>query len=240
MGEYIWNPWHGCKKYSEGCKNCYVYRRDGSVGRDAGTVTKNADFDLPLRKNRRGEYKVERGSTVWCCMTSDFFLAEADIWRNDIWSIIRERSDVDFVIITKRITRFYDCIPDDWGDGWDNVTLCCTCENRKRATERLPVFSAAPIKHKIIICEPLLERINISPYLDCIEAVVAGGESGTDVRECDFDWILDLRDQCVASEVAFRFKQTGANFIKNGKRYRVPRRLQHTQARAANVNYEPE
>ena len=24
----IWNLWHGCKKISEGCKNCYMYYLD--------------------------------------------------------------------------------------------------------------------------------------------------------------------------------------------------------------------
>ena len=50
----IWNPWHGCRKISPGCANCYVYRRDGSVGRDASVITKTRGYDLPLRKNRRG------------------------------------------------------------------------------------------------------------------------------------------------------------------------------------------
>ena len=36
----IWNPWHGCKKLSPGCANCYVYRRDDSIGKDASIVTK--------------------------------------------------------------------------------------------------------------------------------------------------------------------------------------------------------
>lgn len=50
----IWNPWHGCKKISPGCKNCYVYRRDESVGKDASIVTKTGDYSLPLKKNRHG------------------------------------------------------------------------------------------------------------------------------------------------------------------------------------------
>lgn len=24
----IWNPWHGCRKCSEGCRNCYMYYLD--------------------------------------------------------------------------------------------------------------------------------------------------------------------------------------------------------------------
>ena len=29
-----WNPWHGCKKVSPGCKNCFVYKMDKRYGRD--------------------------------------------------------------------------------------------------------------------------------------------------------------------------------------------------------------
>jgi protein gp37 len=28
----IWNPWHGCRKCSEGCANCYMYYLDGLRG----------------------------------------------------------------------------------------------------------------------------------------------------------------------------------------------------------------
>lgn len=238
MEEFIWNPWHGCRKYSEGCENCYVYRRDGSVGRDASDITKNSTFSLPLQKGRDGSFKIHDGATVWCCMTSDFFLDYADKWRSGIWDIIRTRNNVRFNIITKRITRFYDCIPDDWGEGWENVSIFCTCENRKRVLERLPFFTSLPIKHKHIVCEPLLERVNLLPYLKGIETVTAGGESGINARECDFDWMLDLRAQCIEANVTFNFKQTGANFIKNGKRYSVLRRFQHSQARSAGINFE--
>ena len=75
----IWNPWHGCKKLSPGCANCYVYRRDESVGKDASVVSKTGDYDLPLKRNRKKEYKLTpEDGVVYTCMTSDFFLEEAD------------------------------------------------------------------------------------------------------------------------------------------------------------------
>ena len=85
----VWNPWHGCEKYSEGCAHCYVYRRDASVGRDASEVTKNRDFDLPVRKKRDGSFCIPSGETVFSCMTSDFFLPQADAFRSDAWRMIR-------------------------------------------------------------------------------------------------------------------------------------------------------
>ena len=153
--------------------------------------------------------------------------------------MMRERSDCEFLFITKRITRFEKCLPDDWGIGYANVSICSTVENQAKADERLPIFLHAPICHKMIVCEPLLERIDLSPYLgDWVESVTVGGESGDEARLCEYDWILDIRRQCMEADVPFRFKQTGANFKKDGKLYRIPRKLQHVQARKANINTE--
>jgi protein gp37 len=235
-----WNPWHGCRKISAGCVNCYVYRRDGKYDKDASAVVKNSDFDLPLRLKKDKTYKITSDDgIVYTCFTSDFFLEEADMWRREAWRIISERPDVNFVIITKRILRFYEQLPEDWGDGYNNVTVACTCENQKRADERLPFFLEAPIKHRMIICEPLLERIDLSPYLDGrIEEVLAGGESGDfdKARPCDFDWVLGIRDTCIMSGTSFTFKQTGSNFVKNGKLYQIERKNQHIQAQKAKIN----
>ena len=137
----IWNPWHGCHKISPGCQNCYVYRRDESIGKDASIVTKTGDFYLPLKKNRQKEYKLQpQNGSVFTCMTSDFFLEEADEWRPECWRMIRERSDLRFAIITKRIHRFMECIPDDWGEGYPNVSVYCTVENQQMADYRLPIY----------------------------------------------------------------------------------------------------
>jgi protein gp37 len=177
---------------------------------------------------------------VYTCFTSDFLLEDADAWRADAWRMIRSRPDLSFFFVTKRIGRFEACLPEDWGDGYSNVSVCCTAENQGRADERLPVFIRAPIKHKSIICEPLLGPVNLLPYLGAwTEEVITGGESGSEARVCDYDWVLDLRRQCVLAGVPFHFKQTGANFRKDGKRYRIERRYQQEQARRAAIDYIP-
>lgn len=233
----LWNPWHGCHKLSEGCKYCYVYSGDAKRGVDSSILTQTKNFDLPLRKNKKGEYKIPSGSLVYTCFTSDFFNEDADQWRASAWQMIKERSDLRFLMITKRIDRFELCTPPDWGDGYDHVTICCTVENQDRADYRLPIYKAAPIRHKIIICEPLLERIDLTPYLDSsIEQVVAGGESGREARICNFEWILEMRDLCVQKDISFWFKQTGSRFLKDGQLYKIGHRLQHAQARKAGLN----
>ena len=231
-----WNPWHGCIKYSAGCQNCYVYRRDARYELDASQVYKTTSFDLPIRKDRQGNYKIKPHDRVWTCFTSDFFLDIADPWREQAWEMMRIRSDLYFFFITKRIDRFYDCIPADWNEGYPNVAICTTIENQAAADHRLPILKEAPIAHKSIAAEPLLEAIKISAYLGSwCDKIVAGGESGPAARPLDYQWILDIRNQCIAANVPFYFKQTGANFIKDGHRYRIPRKNQSSQARKAGL-----
>lgn len=238
----LWNPWHGCHKLSEGCRHCYVYRGDAGRGIDSSVVRQTKNFDVPLRRNRKGEYKIPSGTLVYTCFTSDFFVEDADGWRTEAWEMIRLRRDLHFLMITKRIDRLSRCLPLDWGEGYEHVTICCTVENQSQADYRLPIYREAPIRHKIIICEPLLERIDLAPFHigEWVEQVVAGGESGNDARPCDFDWVMDLREVCVKSGVSFWFKQTGAQFIKDGKLYHIRRSLQHAQARKAAINIPSE
>ncbi len=236
----MWNPWHGCKKLSEGCKNCYVYRRDSSIGKDASAVTLTKSIDLPLRKDRTGKYKFPSGSHLFCCMTSDFFIEDADEWRKRAWEIMSMRSDMSFTIITKRIDRFYDCIPPDWGSGYKNVAICCTTENQRRFDERFPILCEIPAAKKLINCEPLLSPINMKGLDgEIISKVIVGGESGRNARTCDYDWVLDIREQCISAHVPFYFKQTGAAFIKDGRLYRIARKDQLSQARRAKIDYKP-
>ena len=67
-----------------------------------------------------------------------------------------------------------------------------------------------------------------------------GGESGPQARPCHFDWVLGLRRQAVEAGVPFVFRQTGANFVKDGRLYRIPRPLQHEQAQKAGLDFLPQ
>lgn len=238
----MWNPWHGCHKLSAGCQHCYVYRIDGKHGKESSVVTKTEKFDLPLQQKKNKTYKIPSGNLVYTCFSSDFFVEEADPWRNEAWDMMRVRQDLHFLFITKRIDRLYDCLPVDWAEGYDNVTICCTMENQDRVDYRLPIYKAAPIKHKTIICEPLLSRIDFRGELagNWVDEIVAGGESGRDARPCNYEWIMDIRQQCVEADISFWFKQTGSYLLKDGHTYKIARQFQHSQARKAGINYTPD
>lgn len=241
--EVTWNPWHGCTKYSEGCRNCYVYRQDEMFGRDSTICKKTNDFNLPIKKDRRGNYKVPSGSLIMTCFSSDFLLSDADSWRDECLEMMRLRSDCMFYFFTKRIERLNFSVP-------DNVIVGCTCENQKMADYRLPIFKKLNIKYKTIILAPMLEKMDISKYLGSdIYEVNVSGESGSSqqiraqqiraqqVRALNYDWVLDIRNQCIKANVNFGFHQTGARFIKDGKEYLIERKYQLSQAKKANIDF---
>ena len=124
--------------------------------------------------------------------------------------------------------------------GYENVTVCCTIENQLNADKKLSVFRSLPIKHKCITAQPLIERVNLEPYLDGVELVVVGGESDKDARPLDYDWVLDIREQCIRKQVDFEFRQCGTHFIKDGRQYKLQIRDLCRQARLAGINYKSE
>lgn len=233
----MWKPWRGCHRYSEGCKYCYIHKGDAKRGVDTGSIVKLDGFDAPVKRNKNGEYRMKGGQLVYLCFSTDFLIEEADPWRAQCWAMIKERPDLHFLFLTKRIERFMSCIPEDWNGGYENVTVGCTVENQKRADERLKIFSALPIKHKNIICQPLIEEINLERYLDGVELVVVGGESDRDARPLRYDWVLSIREQCVRRGVHFEFRQCGTHFIKGGKEYKLSVRELCSQARKAGINF---
>ena len=197
-------------------------------------------FTYPLHKDRTGAYTIKSGELIRVCMSSDFFLEEADEWRNEAWEIMKKRSDVKFFLLTKRPERVAKSLPKDWGEGWDNIFFNVTCENQRRADERIPLLLELPFKHKGIMTAPLIGKISIEQYLESgqIEQVIAGGENYDGARPCNFDWIKSLRQQCERHNITFCFIETGTNFIKDEKTYRIPKKMvQSEMALKSAVNF---
>lgn len=243
INDKIWNPWHGCHRYSEGCQNCYAYFLDKRYGRDTNEVVKNkSDFNLPVKKDKEGNWKLPSGSYVRVCMASDFFLEEADAWRDEAWSFIRRRNDVTFSLLTKRANRMKDCLPYDWGDGWDNVAFSVSCENQKRLEERMPHLLDLPAKHRWVSLKPFIGEVDIEPYLATgkIETVLAGGENYLGSRPLHYEWVKKVHDACEKYGVQLIFGQTGNVFVVDGVEYKIRNRTdQMVQALKSGLYYPP-
>jgi len=238
----IWNPWHGCIKKSEGCDNCYMYFLDKMRDQDGSHIYRTkAGFSYPVQRDRQGNYKIKSGEMIRVCMTSDFFLAEADDWRDEAWELMRIRSDVIFFLLTKRPERVTEHLPKDWGDGWDNIFFNVTAENQRRADERIPILLELPFKHKGVMCAPFIGQVSIRKYLETgqIEQVLCDGENYDGARPCHFDWVRSLRQECIDNNVTFVFCGTGRRFIKDGRLYKLDGNgLQSQQAYKSGMSFK--
>lgn len=230
-----WEPWSGCYKISEGCSNCYYYGPNAKrYGQNM--IEKTDKFDWPIRTNKKGEYNIKGDKILATCFATDFFLPEADEWREEVWAMIKQRQDIEFLILTKRIDRFLVSLPSDWSDGYDNVNIGCTVENQEMADYRLPLFLSYPIKRRFIACAPLLEPIDLTKYLHGVEHVTVGGETSREARVCDYDWVLDIRQQCLDANVTFWFKNTGSRFLHEGEIKKINPFKQTSMAKKLGIN----
>jgi protein gp37 len=178
-----YNPFHGCRKLSPGCANCYMYTAKARYGQDPAQVVQSAPatFRAPLKWQRalvQGTYPGKHHGDmllVFTCSWSDFFIEEADAWRHDVWAIIRQTPNLLYQILTKRPERIAEHLPADWGLGYPNVWLGVSVENR-RWLGRLDTLLQIPAVVRFVSFEPLVGDVgDITPWLGgSYEANVSG------------------------------------------------------------------
>jgi protein gp37 len=219
------NPWVGCTKISPGCDNCYAEgwaKRSGMVtwGADRRRTTP-ANWRKPLAWNAavpNGERK-----RVFCASLADVFDNQVPVeWRNDLWKLIRATPRLDWLLLTKRIGNVYGMLPVDWEDGWayPNVWLGISVVNQEEADRDIPKLLAVPAQTRFLSCEPLLGPISFvgrwvghtnaamhENWLEALDWVIVGGESGGNARPMNPEWAGNLIAQCQAVETAAFFKQ---------------------------------
>lgn len=120
---------------------------------------------------------------------------------------------------TKRAERVLENLPDDWGNGWENVIMVFTAENQIRADERLPILISLPFKHKGIMCAPMIGEMTLDKYLKSgeFEIVLVDGENYDGNRPLYYNWVKKLYEECIKYNIKFDFCGTGNIFIKDGK-----------------------
>jgi protein gp37 len=235
----MWHPWRGCKKIQEGCRFCYIHEGDKKKQIDTTKIIHLKTSDKPIRKTKKGTYEIPSGRTVYLCFSSDFLIEEADEWRQECWDIMKERTDVTFVFLTKRMHRFEECKPTDWGELYNHVQVGVSVSTQAEVDQEIPYLVDADISHKTIVCQPLIERLDLTGFLPYVDTVIVGGEHGKDARPLEESWVYAIREQCIQSNTTFEFRQTGSFYIRDGVQYTIPYRQQASQAKKANLNYTP-
>lgn len=245
---HSFNPWIGCTKVSPGCAHCYaevetfarVQRKRGNElwGKDANRhVTSDANWRKPYKWNEAATAADER-HRVFCASLSDVFEDRRDLDepRRRLFDLIASTPRLDWLLLTKRPENLLTLLPPHWiKQPQANVWLGTTCEDQKRADERILHLLRVPATVRFLSCEPLLGPVDLDFWIDsywdasikdlmgnkgswvkaeaqherALHWVIAGGESGSHARPMHPNWARGLRDQCVLAEVPFLFKQWG-------------------------------
>jgi len=238
-----WNPTTGCDRTRfAGCEHCYAleyagrlklsgsrrYQRDGdprTSGPGFGLTLHPDVLDKPRHWREPRRVFVNSMSDLGHPAIPDEFLAA-------IFDVMAETPRHTFQVLTKRphrLRRFLegyygDC---DHGGGYGPCRYCEPLPNvwigtsvavQSDADTLIPVLLEIPAAVRFVSAEPLLGPITLKPeWLQGLSWLIAGGESGTEHRPMDLAWPRGLRDQCLASGVAFFFKQSSARYPGQGR-----------------------
>ena len=165
-----------------------------------------------------------------------------DLLTDQEWTVIRQKKKVRIEVPAGQMAAFSRKLPEDWGSGYKNVTVVCVCESQQQANRQIPAFLEIPIWRREIKVDPLVEKMDFEPWLagGKIKRVSCSGEVGSGGRLCRYEWVLDLREQCVRQKIEFCFARTGTNFQKGQKQYRIAEAIQKEQAAKAGIDYNPQ
>lgn len=212
--DHTWNIARGCHKVDEDCKFCYMYR--GSLD-----STRYNPFEVKKTKTVfRLPLTIKEPSKIFTSSLTDVFLEEIDAYRDEMWDIIRRCPQHTFQILTKRPERIMQCLPADWGNGYDNVWLGASCGSGK-AIQRVLDVLAVPAKIHFASFEPMWDRIDMNIDISdlCkLDWAIIGGESGNDTgkyryRPCKVEWIEELITDLTPTTAIF-VKQLGTHLSK--------------------------
>ena len=208
-----WNPWHGCKQVSPGCKYCYMFRDKNQYGQVPTVVNRSKTrFDAP--------FKWDEPKLIFTCSWSDWFIEDADEWRDEAWEVIRDTPQHTYQILTKRPERIRENLPEWFDEISDRVLLGVSIEGPGQV-DRLDYLRGLPCKN-FASFEPLIAKVQWDERMCDLDWVIIGGESGNDngqwiYRPMALDWMEHLLKNSKGNHVPCFIKQLGTHQSKQLK-----------------------
>lgn len=213
--ESTWNPVTGCTKISAGCKHCYAERMAIRL-QAMGQPNYANGFQLTLHPhmlNRPLTWK--KPQTIFVNSMSDLFHRDVPLtFIQQVFAVMCEASWHTFQVLTKRAERLAALDAElDWPE---NVWMGVSIENCDY-TDRIDCLRQTHSAVKFLSLEPLIGPLP-DLNLQNIDWVIVGGESGPGARPLARAWVTDIRDQCLAAQIPFFFKQWGGTRKKKAGR----------------------
>ena len=213
--ETTWNPVTGCTKISHGCKRCYAERMSKRL-QAMGMEKYRQGFEVAVHESvLREPFKWKKPSLVFVNSMSDLFhKAVPSEYVKSVFDVMNQSPQHTFQVLTKRPGRV-----NQLGGrlSWTpNIWLGTSIESEKWL-RRLDLLKATGAHTKFLSLEPLLGPL---PELDVsgIDWGIVGGESGPGARPMNAEWVREIRDNCLSSDIPFFFKQWGGVFKKRAGR----------------------
>ena len=209
--EVTWNPVTGCTKISDGCKLCYAERMSRRL-RAMGLDKYKEGFAVAVHESVLNEpLHWRRPRLVFTNSMSDLFHESVpSSFIEAVFEVMNRASQHTFQVLTKRPGRV--AALDERLCWTPNIWLGASIESQKWLG-RLDRLRETSAHTKFLSLEPLLGPLPAIP-LHQIDWVIVGGESGPGARPMEADWVRDIRDNCLESNVPFFFKQWGGVFKK--------------------------
>lgn len=221
--DHTFNPWVGCTKISPACDHCYAEgwaKRTGQSALWTGERrrTTPSNWRQPIKWQKEADASGVR-RRVFCASLADVFDNQVpDEWRADLFELIDQTPNLDWLLLTKRPQNIQRLMRDcnslnnigRFAELWPNVWLGTTVENQDEMAKRRGHLLSIPAAVHFLSCEPLLERVwlpALDSYWHSIDWVICGGESGGGARMMEERWARSLRDECAEMGIAFFMKQ---------------------------------
>ena len=206
-----WNPVRGCSKISAGCLNCYA---EAFAERWRGTRGHPYEYGFDLRLVEEKLYEPltwARPRMILVNSMSDLFHEKVpDEYIARVFRVMQAASWHVFQVLTKRPERLASLSQTAIKGltSCSNIWLGVSVENKSQGLPRIQHLRATPASTRFLSIEPLLEDLGMV-NLEDIDWVIVGGESGTSPRPMSPEWVRSIRDQCMATDTRFFFKQWG-------------------------------
>jgi protein gp37 len=201
-----WNPVTGCSKISPGCKHCYAARMANRL-QAMGQANYRNGFEVTLQPQMLDlPLQWKSSKRIFVNSMSDLFHPDIPLsYIKRVFAAMHRAPWHQYQILTKRSERLLELNDKlEWGPQiWMGVSV----ENEKYVG-RIDDLRRTGAHVKFLSLEPLLGPLR-KLKLRGIDWAIVGGESGPGARPVDPDWVIDIRDQCVAADVPFFFKQWG-------------------------------
>lgn len=218
--DFTFNPWMGCTKVSEGCRNCYAATlTKNRMGLDLWGPSANRQVTKSPWDNIRKEQRLSSSGVSGVLGPGQprlAFTGSLMDWAEDrddliaprvrLWETIRQCPNVHFQLLTKRPENIVRFLPVDWGTGYKNVWLGTSVEDM-RVDWRVDRLRDIPAAVRFISYEPALGSL-ADLDITGIDWVIYGGESGPGYRHENKDWAREMHRKCSAADVAFFHKQS--------------------------------